>query len=205
MSAYKRKDHYYRKARGKGYLSRAAFKLEQINSSSRVIKKGDAVVDIGCAPGGWSQVALNIVGTRGIVIGIDVLKECRIERKNFIFINRDVRDGKCPDEVVSRIGRKSDVVISDAAPNTTGITFTDQARSADLVRDVLGFATRVLRRGGNILVKVFDGPETRDLVNEMRVLFNRVERVRPPATRKESFEIYLVGMGFAPGSGNGGD
>ncbi|NIO17145.1 MAG: RlmE family RNA methyltransferase [Deltaproteobacteria bacterium] len=199
MSKYRRKDHYYRKAKGEGYLSRAAYKLIQVNSKAKIIKRGDVLVDVGCSPGGWSQVALEAVGAKGKVIGIDILDDCAIRSDNFQFLNRDVMDDGCAEYVLKLAGGKVDAVISDAAPNTTGVKFTDHARSVDLVAGVLEFAAKVLRRGGNFLVKVFDGPDTGELLREMKKLFESASRLRPGATRKESFEIYLIGKGFRPG------
>ncbi|NIS73720.1 MAG: RlmE family RNA methyltransferase [Deltaproteobacteria bacterium] len=203
MSHYRRKDHYYRKAKGEGYRSRAAYKLIQINGKEKIIKRGDVLVDVGCCPGGWSQVALQVVGKKGKVIGIDLLDACSLIGENFHFLCRDVLDEGCADSVLSLSGGRVDVVISDAAPNTTGVKFADQARSAALVTDILAFAKKVLRRGGNFLAKVFDGPETAALVSGMKGHFDSVSKERPGATRKESFEVYVIGKGFKLPNGGG--
>lgn len=200
MSKYRRKDHYYRKAKDEGYLSRAAYKLIQVNEKARIIKRGDVLVDVGCSPGGWSQVALEAVGRRGKVIGIDILDDCTVRSENFQFINCDVMDDGCAEYVLKLAGGKVDGVISDAAPNTTGVKFTDHARSLELVSGILVFAGKVLRRGGDFLAKVFDGPDTGELLREMKKVFESASRMRPGATRKESFEVYLIGKGFRPGA-----
>ncbi len=199
MKKYRRKDHYYRRAKDEGYLSRAAYKLIQVNEKARIIKRGDVLVDVGCSPGGWSQVALEAVGPKGKVIGIDILDDCTIRSENFHFLNRDVMDDGCAGYVLKLAGGKVDGVISDAAPNTTGVKFTDHARSVELVSGILGFAGKVLRREGNFLAKVFDGPDTGELLREMKKVFESASRRRPGATRKESFEVYLIGKGFRPG------
>jgi 23S rRNA (uridine2552-2'-O)-methyltransferase len=196
VTHYRRKDHYYRRAKGEGYRSRAAYKLLQVNAKTKIIKRGDVLVDVGCSPGGWSQVALKVVGQKGTVIGIDILGDCTLTSDNFQFINRDVRDEECAGQVLSLTGGRVDAVISDAAPNTTGVKFADHAKSVDLVTDILEFAGKVLRSGGNFLAKVFDGPDTRNLLNEMKDIFESVSRDRPGATRKESFEVYVIGKGF---------
>ncbi len=194
--AYRRKDHFYKRAKKEGYLSRAAYKLEELNRKMRLVKKGDRVVDVGCAPGGWSQVLLKMVGSGGLVIGIDILDRCQVVGENFRFLNMDVEDGACVDEVLKLAGGKVDVVVSDAAPNTTGIRMTDHARSVRLVGLVISFALEVLKEGGNFAAKVFDGPDTGELVGVLRENFSQVRRVRPGATRKESSELYLTGIGF---------
>lgn len=196
MSRYRRKDHYYRRAKGEGYRSRAAYKLIQVNAKANIIKRGDVLVDVGCSPGGWSQVALEVVGKRGTVIGIDVLDDCTLVSDNFHFINRDVRDESCAADILTLTGSRVDAVISDAAPNTSGVKFADHARSVDLVSEIMEFAGQVLRGGGHFLAKVFDGPDTGNLLDEMKKIFDSVSRDRPGATRKESFEIYVIGKGF---------
>lgn len=200
---YRRKDHYYRKAKEEGYLSRAAYKFREINQKVRIVSPGDRVVDVGCAPGGWSQVLLKVVGRNGFVVGIDILPACRVRGENFAFLHMDVEDPECPEKVLSLTRGPVDAVVSDAAPNTTGVKHVDHARSVALVDAVLTFAIRVLREGGNFLAKVFDGPETKELEGKMRKKFRKVRRIRPGATRKESFEVYLTGIGFVGGGSEG--
>lgn len=183
-------------AKGEGYRSRAAYKLLQINTKANIIHPGDHVVDVGCCPGGWSQVALQIVGKKGMVIGIDILTQCNLTAENFHFVNRSVQDEDCALEILQNAGRRVDVVISDAAPNTTGVKFADHTRSVVLAYDVLLFAKKVLRARGNLLAKVFDGPETASFVEDVKASFATVSRERPGATRKQSFEVYVVGIGF---------
>ena len=193
---YKRKDAFYAKAKKEGYRSRAAYKLLEFERMEKVVVPGDFVVDAGAAPGGWSQVLLRLVGKRGKVAAVDILPMDPIPGENFRFFHRDVTDGSLPAEIIAFLGRKADAIVSDAAPNTTGISFTDQARSADLVRAVLSLAKETLREGGTFLAKIYEGAEANDVVNELRGSFGEVRRIRPSATRKESFELYLLARNF---------
>ena len=193
---YKRKDAFYAKAKKEGYRSRAAYKLLEFGRMEKVVVPGDFVVDAGAAPGGWSQVLLRLVGKRGKVAAVDILPMNPIPGENFRFFHRDVTDGSLPAEIIAFLGRKADAIVSDAAPNTTGISFTDQARSADLVRAVLSLAKETLREGGTFLAKIYEGAEADDVVNELRGSFGEVRRIRPSATRKESFELYLLARNF---------
>jgi len=139
---------------------------------------------------------VRLVGRKGKVAAVDILPMEPLPGENFRFFPRDITDPSLPAEVVAFLGRKADAIVSDAAPNTTGISFTDQARSADLVRSVLFFARETLREGGTFLAKIFEGAESGDVVRELRMSFGQVRRVRPTATRKESSELYLLARGF---------
>lgn len=195
---YERKDAYYRQAKREGYRSRAAFKLTQIAAKEKAVRPGDRVIDAGAAPGGWSQVVLELVGKRGRVAAVDLLPIEELQGENFRFWRRDLTDPALPAELLAFLGGKADVVLSDAAPNTTGSTFTDQARSADLVRAVFGLARETLRDGGFFLAKIFGGAEADAVFRELKPFFAELRRLRPAATRKESFELYVLGKGFRP-------
>ena len=193
---YDRKDAYYRKAKREGYRSRAAYKLGQIAAKEKAVRPGDRVIDAGAAPGGWSQVILELVGAGGKVAAVDLLPMAPLPGENFRFWQRDIADPGLPAELTSFLGGKADTVLSDAAPNTTGSSFTDQARSADLVRAVFSLARETLREGGTFLAKIFGGAEADAVFRELRPYFRELRRVRPEATRKESFELYLLGKGY---------
>ena len=139
---------------------------------------------------------LRLVGKNGKVAAVDILPMDPLPGGNFRFFPRDLTDGALIAEIAAFFGRKADAIVSDAAPNTTGISFTDQARSADLVRAVLALARGTLREGGTFLAKIFEGAEADDVVKDLRRSFGEVRRIRPSATRKESFELYLLGKGF---------
>ncbi len=193
---YERKDAYYRKAKKEGYRSRAAYKLAEIGRSEKVARPGDCVVDAGAAPGGWSQVLLDLVGKKGKVAAVDILPMEPLPGENFRFFQEDVSLLSLPSRILDFFEREADAVVSDAAPNTTGISFTDQARSAELVRAVHGLARKTLRKGGAFLAKIFEGAEADAVMQELNESFARVRRLRPGATRKESFELYLLATGF---------
>lgn len=193
---YKRKDSYYLQAKKEGYRSRAAYKLTEIARKENVVRPGDHVVDAGAAPGGWSQVLLNLVGKKGKVVAVDILPMDSLPGENYRFFQEDLSLPSLPGRILSFFGRKADAVVSDAAPNTTGIAFTDQARSADLVRVVLSLARETLKEGGTFLAKIFEGQEADAVFRELQGDFEKVRRIRPAATRKESFELYLLARGF---------
>jgi 23S rRNA (uridine2552-2'-O)-methyltransferase len=193
---YKRKDSYYLQAKKEGYRSRAAFKLAQIARAEGIVRSGDFVIDAGSAPGGWSQVLMPIVGRKGKIAAVDILPMEPLPGENFRFFQDDLSLPSLPGRILGFFGRKADAVVSDAAPNTTGIAFTDQARSADLVRVVFSLARNTLREGGVFLAKIFEGPEADAVFRELQAEFEKVRRIRPAATRKESFELYLLAKGF---------
>lgn len=193
---YRRKDRYYLQAKKEGYRSRSAYKLAQIVQAGRMVRPGDFVIDAGAAPGGWSQVLLPLVGKKGKVASVDILPLEPLPGENFRFFQDDLSLPSLPGRILEFFGRKADVVVSDAAPNTMGIAFTDQARSADLVRAVLSLARRTLSEGGTFLAKIFEGQEADAVFKELQAEFEKVRRIRPPATRKESFELYLLAKGF---------
>ncbi len=134
VGMYDRKDAYYRQAKKEGYRSRAAYKLTQIAAKEKAVRPGDRVIDAGAAPGGWSQILLGMVGAKGKIAAADLLPMAPLAGRNFRFWQRDLTDPALPAELLEFLGGKADAVVSDAAPNTTGSSFTDQARSADLVR-----------------------------------------------------------------------
>jgi len=196
VAMYKRKDSYYLQAKKEGYRSRAAYKLTEIAKKDAIARPGDFVVDAGAAPGGWSQILLSMVGKKGKVAAVDILPIEPLQGENYRFFQEDLSLPSLPDRILSFFGRKADAVVSDAAPNTSGIAFTDQARSADLVRVVLSLAQKTLKEGGTFLAKIFEGQEAEAVFKELKAEFETVRRIRPAATRKESFELYLLAKGF---------
>lgn len=193
---YKRKDTYYLRAKKEGYRSRAAYKLMQLVRAEKFIRRGNFVIDAGAAPGGWSQVLLSLVGEEGKIAAADILPMGALPGRNFRFFREDIRQPSLAETILGFFGRKADVVVSDAAPNTTGIPSTDQARSAELVRAVIALACRTLKEGGTLLAKIFEGPDADEVFRELQAQFGKVRRVRPEATRKESFELYLLASHF---------
>ncbi len=189
------KDPYVRRARAEGYRSRAAYKLVEIDRRDKLLRPGARVVDLGAAPGGWSQVAAGKAGAGGYVIAVDLLEIAPIS--GVTVLRGDFRALEVQAQIVAALaGRKADVVLSDLSPNISGIASADQARAAELVRMALNFCRAQLKPGGAFLVKVFQGGEFAGLLKEMKALFQDVRTLKPSASREESRETYLLARGL---------
>lgn len=191
-------DFYVRKSREEGFRSRAAYKLLEINEKDHILKSNMAVVDLGCAPGGWSQVAKNLVGDDGKVIGLDLLEMESIAGVDFIqgdFTSQEVFDQLLEHLKDSKI-TKVDVVISDMAPNLSGISTADQANSIYLVQLAFDFAKMVLKNDGVFLAKAFQGAKFSELVDDIRAAFDKLVIRKPKSSRSESKEVYLLATGY---------
>ncbi len=189
----RKKDHYYQLAQKNDLISRAYYKLEEIDKKHQIIKKSSKVLDIGCCPGGWSQYVLNKRGNQSVV-GVDILP---IEKKfndNFIFYNFDLNEFEKISEVFISKNYCFDVIISDIAPNTSGNQFLDQANSYNLSFLSFQFIKSFLKKGGFFLVKNFQGEDTEQLFKEIKFQFNKAMYVKPNASDKKSKEIYILGL-----------
>lgn len=187
-------DHYVHMAQKDGYRARAAYKLLEINEKDKLIKPGTILADLGSAPGSWSQVAARIVGDSGKVFALDILPMAAIP--DVAFIQGDFREQEVLEEFVAMLGgRELDLVISDMAPNISGMSGIDQARSYLLNELALEFARDHLKPGGHFLVKVFQGSDFQPYLQAMRDLFTEVVTRKPKASRDRSNEIYLLGKG----------
>ncbi len=188
-------DQYVKKSQQDGYRSRASFKLLEINEKDKLIKPGMKVVDLGAAPGGWSQVAAKLIGDNGTIVASDILEMAPLPGVRFVqgdFTEQDVYE-----EILSEIGdMKADLVISDMAPNMSGNTASDQPQAMYLVELALEMATIVLRPGGNFLVKVFQGEGFDDYLKSMKSEFASVITRKPDASRARSREVYLLGRQY---------
>jgi 23S rRNA (uridine2552-2'-O)-methyltransferase len=192
---YRRHDAFWRKAKREGFRSRASFKLIELNRKFRLVKRGDRVVDVGCAPGGWMQVLQDLVGNQGTVVGVDLQDISPFDKDNVFFVRGDIRDEETQRKVMDITG-KAHSVVADISPRITGAWSTDQYNSYLLSRDALLFSEKILEEGGTFLVKIFDSPEARELEREARAVFEHVKVSRPTASRKSSAEIYIVCKGF---------
>lgn len=188
--AFNRKDRFFHKAKADGFVARSAYKLEELQKKYKVIPKGSFVVDLGASPGSWSQLALKLTGPTGFVVGID-LKEIKIKAPNGRFYQMDVFN---LDPSIFE-DRPVDVLISDMAPNTTGVRSVDQARSEELCLEVLKVSDQFLKPGGNLVMKLFEGGDADVVAKEVKGKFKNFKRFKPEAVRKGSFETYLVGLG----------
>ena len=196
MGIYNRKDFYYKRAKEEGYRSRAAYKLIEINDRYHIIKKGDDVVDLGCAPGGFLQVASRLVGDGGKVVGIDLVAVTPVA-PNTNTIEGDFTDREKIYEILKvSDNKKFDVLLSDMAPHTSGIQFRDAYLSFKLAELAIDSLPSLLKKGGNTLIKIFEGEEFKSFVDRVRVLFEKVFITRPDSTRKGSKEIYVVGVRY---------
>ncbi len=186
---FNRKDRFFHKAKADGFVARSAYKLEELQKKYKVIPKGSFVVDLGASPGSWSQLALKLTGPEGLVVGLD-LKEVTIKAPNARFYVMDVFN--LDPEIFE--GKEVDVVISDMAPNTTGVRSVDQARSEALCLEVLKVSDQYLKPGGNLVMKLFEGGDAELVAKEVKKRFKNFQRFKPEAVRKGSFETYLVGL-----------
>lgn len=189
------KDEFVKQAQKEGYRSRAVYKLLEIQERDRLLKPGQVVVDLGAAPGGWSQVALKSVGRKGAVVALDILPMEPIPEVEFI--QGDFRE----DAVLQKLrnlldGRAVDLVISDMAPNVSGMAAVDQPRAMYLCELALDFAREVLKPGGGLVVKVFQGEGFDQYVRDLRDAFGKVVTRKPKASRPRSREVYLVAMNY---------
>lgn len=188
-------DPYVKKAQIDGYRSRASYKLLEINEKDQLIRPGQVVMDLGSAPGGWSQVVAPIVGDSGVVIASDILPMDSII--GVTFIQGDFTDEAVYEQILAALGeQKVDTVISDMAPNMSGVNTTDQYASMYLVELALDMARNVLKPGGSFCAKVFQGVGYEEYAKDVRSSFNKVIVRKPAASRPRSREVYLVGKGF---------
>lgn len=188
-------DPYVKQAQKDGYRSRSSYKLIELNEKDRLIRPGMLIMDLGSAPGGWSQVAGKIVGEKGRVLATDILPMDPIY--NVDFIQGDFTEEAVFNQILEALGgRKPDLIISDIAPNISGIDSADQASSMYLVELALDMARRVLKSKGNFVAKVFQGSGSDAYLKELRTSFEKVSIRKPAASRPRSREVYVVGKGF---------
>jgi 23S rRNA (uridine2552-2'-O)-methyltransferase len=194
----RQREAYYNRAKKEGYRARSAYKIEQIHERFTVVRKGEAVADLGAAPGGWSQMLVDLVGPEGLVLGVDLQRIKPIPGATFIqgdFTLKPTREKLAT--VLKDKGRAQlDAVVSDMAPDMSGNYEVDQFRSIHLCEMALGFADKHLREGGAFVCKVFEGADFQQFRTEVKKRFKRVHQYHPAASRKSSSEVYLVGKHF---------
>ncbi|MBN1627214.1 MAG: RlmE family RNA methyltransferase [Deltaproteobacteria bacterium] len=188
------KDHYTDRAREENWLARSVYKLEEIDKRHKIIRQGLRILDLGCYPGSWTQYCLKKTGREGFVTGIDLRRPDRIQAVNFRFIEADIL-AIDPRGLYRETGGM-DAVISDLAPQTTGIHVADVSRSMALAEKALEIACNVLNRDGNFICKVFEGGDFKSLKDKASGFFSETRTLRPSAVRKRSREVYLIGLGF---------
>jgi 23S rRNA (uridine2552-2'-O)-methyltransferase len=196
MGNFKVKDHYFNKAKSENFLARSVYKLEEIDEKFKILKPGMQVVDFGYHPGSWIQYTSRVIGDEGRVVGIDVrevnkklsgIANVRVYQKDIF----DIHDLKQLD-----VEGQFDVVLSDMAPNTTGIKSLDQDRSLNLVESVFGLLPKFLKPGGNFVIKVFDSQHAQNYLKEQKNLFKEFHYLKPKSTRSVSKEFFVIGKNF---------
>ena len=187
-------DPYVHAAKAKGYRSRAAFKLIDLDDQFHFLKRGARVLDLGAAPGGWSQIAAARVGAKGRVVAADILAMEPLEGVSVLCV--DLLDERTPLALQAALGGAADVVLTDMAAPTTGHRQTDHLRTSALLEAALNVADDTLRHDGAFVGKVFQGGATGELLQRLKKSFKTVKHVKPPASRAESVELYLVALGF---------
>jgi len=188
-------DPYVKQAQKEGYRARSSYKLLELNERDRLIRPGMRVLDLGSAPGGWSQVAAALVGGKGRVLATDILPMEPL--KNVDFIQGDFREESVLERILAHLdGAQVDLIISDIAPNISGISSADQAASIYLLELALDMARRVLKPGGNFVAKMFQGAGSDEYLKELRGAFEKVTIRKPEASRPRSREVYVVARGY---------
>jgi len=192
----RKQDYFYRRAKELKLRSRAAFKLRQLDDRYNLLQRGDVVVDLGAAPGGWLQVARERVGNEGFVLGVDLQQIAKLSHANVKTLVADITDPSTPELIRGNLPRLADVVLSDASPKISGVWSVDHSRSIELARTALTISGNVLVQGGELLIKVFQGELFQEFVGEVKEKFGFIKISKPPASRKSSAEAYVVAKEF---------
>ena len=200
--AYNPQDRFFKKAKLEGYRSRAAYKLIELQQRFRLMRPGDAVVDLGAAPGGWLQVAAKAVGSQGKVIGVDLQSIQPFNQSNIILVQGDITDPLVQDKIKELIGGPADSILSDLSPKLSGIRDADMARCFELNQTALQVARALLRPGGSLLIKSFISTDLQTFTAALKQYFADVQRTKPEATRQGSSEFYFYAKGFTPAKSN---
>lgn len=193
---YDRKDALHQRAKREGYRSRAAYKLLELQKRAHILKRGQAIVDLGAWPGGWLQVAAEIVGPAGRVVGIDRAAIDPLPAPQIALMCDDVTDPECHERIATVLGRKADVILSDLAPKLTGIGPRDAAQSEALAESTRLIAIALLNPGGTLVTKTLGGREGEAARAGLKPLFSGIRQVGLDATRKGSSELYILATGF---------
>jgi 23S rRNA (uridine2552-2'-O)-methyltransferase len=189
-----RRDYYRKLAKNDGYRSRSAYKLKQLNNSYHIFKSRNKVVDLGCAPGGWLQVLEEEIGNQGKIIGIDQ-KEV-LPLKFATILQGSIEDPYMVQKIIEVLNGRADVVLSDLAPNVSGIWDIDHARQISLTRSALTIVRKLLRKNGSAIFKVFEGEMLKQLKEDLAIHFEYVHYSKPDASRRESSELYMICLNF---------
>ncbi len=200
MSRWKKEhdnEHYYKLAKENNYRSRASYKLKQLNNKYNLIKKDYNVVDLGAAPGGWSQVVAEIIGEEGTgqIISVDLEYIKPIDHEAYTGIKGDFTDPEVQ-ETITALCSKADIILSDASPKLTGVKDVDNFRSYDLAMAVINISNNILKKNGNLIIKAFQGEAYQKLIKELKKSFRQVKTRKPQSSRKRSAEMYIIAKRF---------
>lgn len=195
------RDHYFKKAKKDNYPARSVYKLQELDKRFKIFSKGQNVMDLGAAPGSWTLFAAKKVGESGRVLGVDIQSTDTVFPENATFLQADVFVDS--PELLAAMDRQLpyDLIISDMAPKTTGVKFTDQANSLELCERARDIVPSRLKKGGHFVVKIFEGPDVKEYTDSLRKMFSKVKSFKPKSSRQESKEIFIVGLGFLGGEG----
>ena len=197
MAQYDRKDHLHQRAKREGTRSRAFYKLDEMQQAHRVLAKGQKVADLGCWPGGWMQRTASIVGPKGRVVGIDLAElDTPFGEPHVEALVGDLESPDTAERLIEALGAQADVVLSDAAPKLTGIRERDRAMEERLLDAIEALLPKVLRPGGDLLIKILDGPEAQQVVKSLSKRFTKAKTIKCKSTRKGSTEKYVLARGF---------
>jgi 23S rRNA (uridine2552-2'-O)-methyltransferase len=196
-ATYDRKDRYHQRAKREGLRSRAAYKLDEIQRAHGLLRAGQRVVDLGCWPGGWLEVAAAAVGARGRVVGVDVAAiEPPLQSANVIAIQGDLAQDSVIEALLEALAGPADVVLSDAAPKLTGVRASDRANEQALLEAIERALPRLLRRGGDALLKLLESPEAQTIERRLRARFSQTKSLKPAASRPGTRERYLLARAY---------
>ena len=190
-----KRDFYRKKAKKQGYISRAAYKLIQLNQKYKILNNGDIVVDFGSAPGGWIQVASDYVGSNGFVLGVDQ-REIKYDNKNVKSLISDIYDPEIHNTITNYLPKKADIILSDISQNISGIWDLDHFKQIDLTKRIISLFPQIMRNRGTAILKVFTGVEVDKLISRLKTGFKKVTIVKPQASRSSSSELYLVCLNY---------
>jgi 23S rRNA (uridine2552-2'-O)-methyltransferase len=198
MARYERKDHLHQRAKKEGLRSRAAYKLKEVQKSAKLLSKGQRVLDLGCWPGGWLEVAGALVGPAGRVVGVDRAEvDPEIPLPQVTALVGDLEDADIATRLSERLGiDRADVVLSDAAPKLTGVREVDRANEERLLEAIEALLPKLLASGGSLLIKILEGPEAQAIDRRIRTRFDQAKTLKLQSTRKGSSERYLIARGY---------
>ena len=189
-----KKDYYRKLSKEEGFRSRSAYKLIQLNNSYHILRPGYIVVDVGCAPGGWLQVAKAVVGHSGVVIGIDIEKVARLDGVRIL--QGDIQNTQTINLLIEILKGKANTLLSDVSPKVSGLWSIDHAKQISLSNSSLGTAKQILSRGGSAVLKVFEGEFLKEFKKDAGNLFTEIHLTKPKASRQRSSELYMICLGF---------